>query len=206
MNKDLTEIVFILDRSGSMSDLVSDTIGGFNTFVEEQKSKSGEAKLTTVLFDNNYQILHDGLNISDVNKLTTKEYFARGSTALLDAVGKTINNVGNRIDQLKKKNQPKVIFVITTDGQENASTEYNQSDIKKLIESRTKNNKWEFLFLGANIDSFSVANGIGISFANTSNYSGNSIGTRSVYSTLTSTVDTFRDMGTISQDWAKDVK
>lgn len=206
MRKDLTEIVFILDRSGSMSTVTDDTIGGFNSFVDNQKKESGEAVLTTVLFDNEYIVLHDGINIQNVKKLTNEEYYARGSTALLDAIGKTINTVGNRIDQIKKKEQPKVIFVITTDGFENSSKEYSQSNIKNLIENRTKKNKWEFLFLGANIDSFSVASGLGISFNNTSNYTANSVGTQSLYATLSRTVADYAEKGTITTDWAKDIQ
>lgn len=204
MKKDLTEIVFVLDRSGSMENLVSDTIGGFNSFVKDQKSKSGSAKLTTVLFDGLYDVLYDGIDIQSVPELTNKEYFARGSTALLDALGKTINLVKNRIDIAKKKDRPsKVIFVVTTDGQENASHEFKNDVLKKMVEDR-KSNGWEFIFLGANIDAFSVGMSFGVTL--TSNYTPDSTGTRSVYSTVNTAVTSYREKGTVSQDWAKDVK
>jgi len=125
MKNNLTEIVFILDRSGSMCSLVNDTIGGFNSFIEDQKQEDGEALLTTILFDDQYEILHNGVNIKTVKPMTTKEYSARGMTALLDAIGKTINTVGDRFNKLDEDNKPsKVIFVITTDGQENQSKEF----------------------------------------------------------------------------------
>ena len=135
MKNNLTEIVFILDRSGSMSRLVEDTIGGFNSFIETQKKEVGEAVLTTILFDDQYEILHNGVDIKNVKPMTTKEYSARGMTALLDAIGKTINNVGDRLNKTDDKDKPsKVIFVITTDGQENSSKEFTQKQIKEMIE------------------------------------------------------------------------
>jgi len=135
MKENLTEMVFILDRSGSMSNLTKDTIGGFNTMIENQKKEDGDAVLTTVLFDDMYELLHDGVNIQDVKELTNKEYYARGMTALLDAIGKTINTVGERLSKTKEENRPsKIIFVITTDGQENSSKEFTQKQIKEMIE------------------------------------------------------------------------
>jgi len=135
MKENLTEMVFILDRSGSMSNLTKDTIGGFNTMIENQKKEDGDAVLTTVLFDDMYELLHDGVNIQDVKELTNKEYYARGMTALLDAIGKTINTVGERLSKTKEEDRPsKIIFVITTDGQENSSKEFTQKQIKEMIE------------------------------------------------------------------------
>lgn len=206
MKSNKTEVVFILDRSGSMSNLVNDTIGGFNSFVDEQKKSGAESSLTTILFDTEYNLLHNGVVINNVPELTTKEYFARGGTALLDAVGKTINQVSERVAKLSKKNKPeKIIVVITTDGQENSSKEFTTEVIKALVESKIKEG-WEFLFLGANIDSFSVSSGLGISSVNTTNYSANQVGTRSVYSTLSNTISDYVQTGEIAKDWANTVQ
>jgi len=163
MKKNLTELVFILDRSGSMSDLEKDTIGGYNSFVAKQQEAEGEANLTTVLFDDKYEILHDRADIKNVQPLTGKEYFARGSTALLDAIGKTIIDIGKRIESMTEANRPaKVLFVITTDGHENASREFSAAKIKEMIEHQTSKYSWEFLFLGANIDAVGTARDLGI--------------------------------------------
>jgi uncharacterized protein YegL len=151
MNQNLTEIVFILDRSGSMHGLENDTIGGFNGFVKNQ-AEAGQTSLTTVLFDNQYEILHNGIDARDI-ALTEREYFTRGSTALLDAVGKTINDVGKRLDETPEALRPgKVIFVITTDGLENASMEFSYDEVKKMIAHQSEKYGWEFIFMGANID------------------------------------------------------
>jgi len=151
MNNDLAEIVFILDRSGSMQGLEDDTIGGFNGFVQKQ-AEIGPTLLTTVLFDDKYEILHNGVNATGV-VLTSGEYFTRGTTALLDAIGKTINDVGIRLNDTPEEQRPgKVIFVITTDGQENASREFSYAQIKQMITHQGEKYNWEFIFLGANID------------------------------------------------------
>ncbi len=155
------DIVFLLDRSGSMSGSESDTIGGYNSFIKKQLKNSPNAKITTVLFDDKYELLHNRVDIKDIKDLTEKEYYVRGCTALLDAIGKTINTID------KKVKDNKVLFVITTDGQENASSEYNKDKIKKLIE---KHSNWEFIYIGANIDSYSESCDIGISRRNTANY------------------------------------
>lgn len=207
MKENLTEIVFILDRSGSMDSLTNDTIGGFNTFIETQKKEDGEALLTTILFDDKYEILHDGVNLKDVTPLTTKEYFARGMTALLDAIGKTINTVGERLDKTEEDKKPsKVIFVITTDGQENSSREFTQSKIKEMIECQTNTYKWQFMFLGANIDAVSTAVSFGISGQFASNYTANAVGTDVLYTTLSKSVSNFRGMGVIDTSWKDDLK
>lgn len=149
--KKTTEIIFLLDRSGSMSGLENDTIGGFNSFVKRQ-SEQGDTKITTILFDDRYEILHYNQKATDVC-LTEKEYYTRGNTALLDAIGKTIIDVGSRIANTAPKSKPnKVIMVITTDGQENASTEFDYATIQGMIRSQQKQHEWEFVFLGANID------------------------------------------------------
>jgi hypothetical protein len=151
MDNSLTEIVFILDRSGSMGGLENDTIGGFNGFVKKQ-SEIGRTNLTTVLFDNKYEILHNGIDAKNI-MLTNEEYFTRGSTALLDAVGKSINDVGMRLGDMSEETRPgKVIFVITTDGLENASREYSYDDVNRMITHQREKYNWEFIFMGANID------------------------------------------------------
>jgi len=162
-NKNLTEIVVILDRSGSMHGLEKETIGGYNGFIEKQKEEDSEANLTTILFDNQYEILHDRVNLKDVETLTEKDYYARGTTALLDAIGKTIIDIKRKISNYSGKKQPgKVIFVITTDGYENASREFTNKQIKEMVEKQKNEKNWEFLFFGANIDSFGTGMSMGI--------------------------------------------
>jgi uncharacterized protein YegL len=199
-----TEIVFILDRSGSMADLTSDTIGGFNSFVEKQKEESGEAVLTTVLFDDKYEVLHNGVNLQDVKSLTPKEYYVRGMTALLDAIGKTINTIDERLKSIKKKYRPQVIFVITTDGLENSSHEFTKETIKQMVEHFTNDHKWKFLFLGANMDAIAVGNSYGITY--TTNYTANSVGTRSLYGTVSDTVGSYRKGGNVDENWNENVQ
>jgi uncharacterized protein YegL len=166
MNNNLTEIVFILDRSGSMEGLENDTIGGFNGFVKKQ-SEIGQTNLTTVLFDDKYEILHNGIDAKDV-RLTNEEYFTRGCTALLDAVGKSINDVGRRLDDTQEEKRPgKVIFVITTDGLENASREYSYDDVNRMITHQREKYNWEFIFMGANIDVAKEGEKLGIMQENT---------------------------------------
>jgi uncharacterized protein YegL len=161
MNENLTEIVFLLDRSGSMGGLENDTIGGFNGFVNKQ-AELGETKLTTVLFDDRYELLYDGIDAKDAH-ITDKEYFTRGSTALLDAIGKTIDDVGKRLDTTPENERPgKVIFVITTDGLENASAEYTYDMVQERIKHQSETYKWEFIFMGANIDVAKESGRLGI--------------------------------------------
>jgi hypothetical protein len=161
MNQNLTEIVFILDRSGSMGGLESDTIGGFNSFVTKQ-AEIGPTNLTTILFDDRYEILHNGIDAKKAF-LTEKEYYTRGCTALLDAIGKTINDVGKRLGKTPEARRPgKVIFVITTDGLENASVEFSYEEVKRMITHQGEKYSWEFIFLGANIDVAQEGNRLGI--------------------------------------------
>lgn len=162
MKKGLTELVFILDRSGSMGGMESDTIGGFNGMLGKQKKEEGEANVTTVLFDDQIEIIHDRFPISVVKPLTDDDYFVRGSTALLDAVGSTVKKVENIQKRLPEEMRAEnIIFVITTDGQENASQEYSASMVKKMIETNQEKG-WQFLFLGANMDAVEEADKIGI--------------------------------------------
>jgi hypothetical protein len=180
-----TKIVFILDRSGSMGSLTTDVIGGFNQFLKEQKEVKGKASLTVVLFDDMYELLMEDVDIQDVNPITEKEYFVRGrTTALLDAVGKTINTV-----KANAKKRDKVLFFINTDGIENASHEFTNPDVKALVEE-TKKLGWNYVFLGANIDSFAVGGAMGIKL--TASYTPSSVGTQSLYYTMSSVTKGFR--------------
>ncbi|NLJ96401.1 MAG: VWA domain-containing protein [Clostridiales bacterium] len=180
MDNNLTEIIFLLDRSGSMSGLEFDTIGGFNSFIKKQCSL-GKTHLTTVLFDNKYEILHNGVDASTVI-LTEKEYFTRGSTALLDAIGKAIIDVGYRISHLDEANQPgKVIFVITTDGLENSSTEFTYDKVHQLINRQEELYGWDFIFMGANIDVAKESQKLGINPAMAFTYDSSSKGTQQMY-------------------------
>jgi len=181
MNQNLTEIVFILDRSGSMGGLENDTIGGFNGFVKKQ-AEAGQTILTTVLFDDRYEILHNGVDAKHVT-LTDREYFTRGSTALLDAMGKTINDVGKRLNETAEEARPgKVIFVITTDGLENSSREFNYDEVKRMITHQTEKYGWEFVFMGANIDVAKEGDKLGISADRSFAFASTTKGIRAMYS------------------------
>jgi len=163
MKKDLCELVVIIDESGSMGSVVSDTIGGFNTFLNTHKKLPGEAKLTLVKFDTSYNIVHNGTNIKDVEALNEKTYYPSGMTALLDATGKTIDEVGKRLSSTPIEERPeKVIVMIITDGEENSSKEYKKDKIKKMIEHQQDNYKWEFVFMGADQDAWSNAQHMGM--------------------------------------------
>jgi uncharacterized protein YegL len=176
----LTHLVFILDRSGSMAGLESDTIGGFNSMLKEQQNLDGEAAVTTVLFDDEYELLHDMLDIKSVNPMTEKEYYVRGTTALLDAVGKTILRIRGAEGYGKAD---KVMFTIITDGMENASREFSGAKIKKMIEHQKSKYAWEFVFIGANIDSVAEAGKMGIDPGRAVNYDANSAGVKMSWST-----------------------
>ncbi|MFF2875132.1 VWA domain-containing protein [Gottfriedia sp. NPDC057991] len=184
MNNNKTEIIFLIDRSGSMAGLERDTIGGFNAFIKKQSSFDGETNVTTVLFDDQYEVLWTGINAHEV-KLTENEYFVRGTTALLDAVGKTILNVGNRLSLSSEMERPgKVIFVITTDGLENASVEFTYSKVKHLIHHQQEKYNWEFIFMGANIDVAKEASSLGILKENAYTFDSSSEGVENMYSVI----------------------
>jgi len=204
MKKDLTELVFILDRSGSMGGLESDTIGGYNTMIEKQKKEAGEAIITTVLFDDRYELLHDRINLRGITPITSKEYFVRGSTALLDAIGKTINKIGNvQKHTAEDERAEKVLFVITTDGLENASREFSYEKIRQMIEHQKIKYGWEFIFLGANIDAIDVAERIGINKDRAANFHADSAGTTLNYQVMSETVSKMRANIPMNADWKK---
>ncbi|WP_368293728.1 VWA domain-containing protein [Dehalobacter sp. TBBPA1] len=193
MNMNLTEIIFLLDRSGSMGGLESDTIGGFNAFIEKQSQLEGETILTAVLFDDKYEILWNGVNAGKV-KLTNNEYFVRGCTALLDAVGKTILDVRQRLSKTVEDEKPaKVIFVITTDGLENASREFTYEKVKELIKHQQEKYNWEFIFLGANIDTVKEADSIGISRDNAFNFEATKDGVEGMFCMVSEAVMDIRN-------------
>lgn len=201
MNNNLTELVFILDRSGSMAGLESDTIGGFNAMLNKQRKESGDAYVTTVLFDNHYELLHDRIPLSGVADITDRDYFVRGSTALLDAVGTTIQKVVQAHIHTAEAMRPgKTIFVIITDGMENASREYSAAQVRAMIE-KEKTYGWEFLFLGANIDAISAASNIGIYADRAVNYHADSAGTRLNYDVVGDTISNVRACRPIAANW-----
>ena len=203
----IVDVVFILDRSGSMGGLESDTIGGFNSMLEKQRKIEGKAFITTVLFDDQYELLHDRIDISKVKNITEKEYYVRGNTALLDAIGKTIAKEKAIQDTLgKNEKADKVLFVIITDGLENSSREYNSTTVKKLIETQKEKYGWEFLFLGANIDAIETANSIGISAERAVNYNSDSIGTKKNYDTLNEAVKEVRSGNELKKEWKADIE
>jgi uncharacterized protein YegL len=210
MKKGLTELVFILDRSGSMSGLESDTIGGFNAMLTKQQAEPGDCRITTVLFDGEYEILHDRLDLKAVSPITEREYFVRGNTALLDAVGKTINKIGNAQKVSKPEYRAdKVLFVITTDGMENASREYTYAKVKSQIERQKTKYGWEFIFLGANIDAAEVADSFGIDRSRAQNFHNDGEGVELNYRVVSETVAQFRAApvgSSLSDDWNKDIE
>lgn len=195
-----TELVVILDRSGSMQRLAEDTIGGFNSLIENQKKLEGKCTVTTVLFDNKVEILYQGKNIKEVPTLTSKEYFARGSTALLDAIGITINETNSKISSMKEEKPNKVLVAITTDGLENSSNEYSYSSIKSLIEEKKKLG-WDFIFLGANIDAIGEANKFGIERDMAMNIKATKVGQRHAFESINRAAYNARFSSAISSDW-----
>ena len=207
MKKDLTEIVFILDRSGSMHGLEGDTIGGFNSMIEKQKKEEGDALITTVLFDDKSELIHDRTDIQKIAPLTEKEYYVRGCTALLDAIGSTIHHIGNIHKYAREEDVPeKTLFVITTDGMENASCRYSAKKVKQMIERQKEQYGWEFLFLGANIDAVKTAADFGIDEDHAANYNCDPDGTRLNYQVLSQAVSSVRcSAAPLDASWKKDI-
>ena len=206
MNNNLTELVFILDKSGSMAGLEADTIGGFNAMIEKQKQVEGKALVTTVLFSNNLRVLHNRIPLEDVKPLTKDDYFPAGGTALLDAIGFTIDRIDEYLWRSGRDNAPNhTIFVITTDGHENASVEYTQEDIKNAIKEHEEKFGWEFLFLAANIDAFDVGMRFGFSRDKVANYSAR-YATDDFYCKLDEVIADFRKDGKLKKDWALEIE
>ena len=207
MRKNLTEIVFILDRSGSMSGLETDTIGGFNAMIEKQKKTPGEALVSTVLFDHQRIVLHDRAKIQDIKPITDQDYTVRGSTALLDAIGFSIHHIGNVHKYAREEDIPEhTIFVITTDGMENASGHYDSDKVKQMIERQKSKYGWEFLLLGANIDAVETACAFGIAEDRAVNYHADSTGTRLNYEVVGSAIAGVRCGAPMSADWKADIE
>ena len=193
MRKGLTEVVFILDRSGSMSGLEADTIGGFNSMIEKQRKEEGEALISTVLFDDKTEVLYDRVPVAKVEPMNDKQYFVRGCTALLDAIGESIHHISNVHKYAREEDRPeKTLFIITTDGMENASHNYDYKKVKKMVEKEKEEYGWEFLFLGANIDAIEVAGRFGIGADRAVNYECDSVGTALNYRVLSDMVSGVR--------------
>lgn len=193
MRKDLTEVVFILDRSGSMEGLETDTIGGFNSMIEKQRNEDGEAYVTTVLFDNEIEMVHDRVAINKIEPMTDETYYVRGCTALLDAMGGAINYISKAHRYAREDDRPeKTIFIITTDGLENASSKYSYDMVKKMVEHEKSKHGWEFIFLGANIDAIDVASKCGIGADRAINFKSDSTGTALNYQAMTGIISAFR--------------
>ncbi len=191
MSKGLTEIVYILDRSGSMAGLEEDTIGGFNSMMAKQKETGEKALVSTVLFDDECEVIHDRVPISKVKKMTEKQYYVRGCTALLDAVGGAIHHIGNIHKYAREEDRPeKTIFVITTDGLENSSSKYSYEKVQKMVKRQQKKYGWEFIFIGANIDAYAVGQKFGFRKDRTVNYVADDLGTANVYDGVSVAVST----------------
>ena len=206
MKKNLTELVFILDRSGSMSGLEGDTIGGFNAMIEKQKGEPGEALVSTVLFDNVSEVIHDRIHIQKIEPMTDKEYYVRGCTALLDAVGGAIHHMGNVHKYAREEDRPeKTLFVITTDGMENASRKYSYEKLKAMIQRQKEQYGWEFIFLGANIDAAREAARFGICEDRAVNYHADSTGTAVIYEAVSEAVCSVRACRPMSNSWRRKV-
>ncbi|MCD8214837.1 MAG: hypothetical protein LUC97_04220 [Clostridiales bacterium] len=207
MKKGLTEIVFILDRSGSMSGLEADTIGGFNSMIEKQRRVEGEALISTVLFDNVSKVIHDRAKLSEIKLMTEDDYSVRGCTALLDAVGEAIRHIGNVHKYARTEDIPEhTMFVITTDGMENASRRYNYDSVKHMIERQKSKYGWEFLFLGANIDAAKTAGRFGIDADRAVNYNSDSKGTLLNYAVMSEAICTVRENKALRPNWKERIE
>lgn len=204
MKKNSTEIVFILDRSGSMDGLEADTIGGFNSMIEKQKREEGEALISTVLFNHTSEVIHDRVDVQKIKPMTIKDYTAMGCTALLDAIGGAIHHIGNVHKYARPEDVPEhTMFVITTDGMENASQRYSSESVKAMIERQKSKYGWEFLFLGANIDAVETARNFGINEDRAVNYHCDKVGTSLNYMVLNEVISSVRSNAAIGADWKR---
>lgn len=202
----LTELVFIIDRSGSMSGLESDTIGGFNSMIKKQKGKEGECYVSTVLFDNESTVLHDRVKLQNIPPMTDNDYVTQGCTALLDALGGAIHHIGNIHKYARPEDVPEhTMFVITTDGMENASRHYTSETVKKMIERQKKRYGWEFLFVGANIDAVETAARYGIDRDRAVNYNADKQGTEILYKTVSEAVECMRSSQPLAANWSEEI-
>lgn len=202
MKNNVTEIVFILDRSGSMPGLEQDTIGGFNSMIEKQKKQDGKCYVSTVLFDNVSEVVHDRLELEKIAPMTDEDYTVRGCTALLDAIGDAVKHIGNIHKYARHEDVPEhTMFVITTDGMENASHKYDYKTIKQIIERQKERYGWEFLFIGANIDSIDVANSFGIDASRAANYHSDKKGTEVLYDSVSEAVCNIRCGAGVDEEW-----
>ena len=207
MKNNITEIVFILDKSGSMSGLEKDTVGGFNSMLKKQRGEEGTAYVSTVLFDNESQVLHDRISIDRIEEMTERDYVPGGCTALLDAIGGAIHHIGNIHKYARKEDVPEnTIFIITTDGMENASRRYSADKVKKMIERQKSKYGWEFLFLGANIDAISTAKNIGISADRAVDYCCDEIGMATNFCAVTSAISDVRCSKPLSASWKASIE
>ena len=207
MKKGLTEIVFILDRSGSMMGMERDTIGGFNSMIDKQKKEEGEALISTVLFDHETKVIHDRVPLEKIGKMTEEDYYVRGSTALLDALGGAIRHIANVHRYAREEDRPEhTIFVITTDGMENASRCYSYDEVRKMVELEKEKYGWEFLFLGANIDAAKEAGRFGIRADRAVDFHNDSVGTALNYETLSDAIGDYRRNATMKSDWAAPIR
>lgn len=206
MKNNITELVFILDRSGSMSGLESDTIGGFNAMLRQQKGQAGKCYVSTVLFDHECQVLHDRIPLEHVPPMTERDYTVRGCTALLDAIGGAIRHIGNIHKYARPEDVPEhTVFVITTDGMENASRRYNSEQIKAMIQRQKEKYGWEFLFLAANIDAVDTAAHLGVGADRAVNYHADSQGTAVVYETVSRAVSQVRCAAPLAASWSENI-
>ncbi len=206
MKNNITEIVFILDRSGSMGGLESDTIGGFNSMIEKQKKQDGDCYVSTVLFNNESEVLYDRVKLVDIPKMTDRDYTVGGCTALIDAIGGAIHHIGNIHKYARAEDVPEhTMFIITTDGQENASHRYTSEQVKKMIEHQKKKYGWEFLFIGANIDAVETAAQYGIGKDRAVNYNADGEGTHILYETVANVVCNVRAAAPIGAAWSEKI-
>ena len=206
MKNNITELVFILDRSGSMAGLEADTIGGFNSLIEKQKKQDGECFVSTVLFDNDSEVIHDRVRLADVKPMTDRDYTVRGCTALLDAVGGAIRHIANIHKYARPEDVPEhTVFVITTDGMENASHKFRADQVRSMIQRKKESDGWEFLFIAANIDAVQTAGRFGIAPDRAVNYHADRKGTEVVYSCVSEAVANVRACAPMAANWARSI-